>query len=214
MTGIPSAVLAADRRAARWPGYARLLALWSVPAILMILQMEATAFISRRPFVTLPQAFPAVVEWLVWVPATPFIVGLARRFPVWPRISARAALVHACGVAIASLLRATVYSAAMLATGAIAADAFLPYLTRVAIGWLPIAVLVYGGVVAGAIALHYSRSSSDAHMRAADLAAALARAESAALRAQLDPHFLFNSLHSLGAADSQPRRQRVRTDGQ
>ena len=176
-----------------------LVVLWSVPAFLMVMQMQASAFAENRPFYRLPAMIPALAEWLVWVPVTPLVLALADRFPVWPRVSARSVAVHACGVVAATLLRALIYSTATFAFGSLPAMPFPQYFMRISIGWLPSAALVYGVLVTAGVAFHYSREASIGAVRSAELESALARAESASIRAQLDPHFLFNSLHSVGA---------------
>ncbi|MDB4915750.1 MAG: signal transduction histidine kinase LytS [Gemmatimonadetes bacterium] len=173
--------------------------LWSIPACLMILQMQASAYVAHKPWYSLRATIPAMAEWLVWAPVTPLVLALVRKFPVWPRVAPRAVLVHALGIIAATLLRGMIYSLATLMIGKLPQVAFAQYFIRVSIGWLPSAALVYGAIVVAAVALHYSREASASAIRAAELETSLSRAESASIRAQLDPHFLFNSLHSAGA---------------
>jgi signal transduction histidine kinase len=56
---------------------------------------------------------------------------------------------------------------------------------------------LYGLLAAGAYALHGQRRLRDRELAAARAAAQAAEAQVRALRAQLNPHFLFNALHSL-----------------
>ncbi len=60
-------------------------------------------------------------------------------------------------------------------------------------------VLVYGVTVTVALVLHHRRQQALAASRAAALEAQLAQAELTALRMQLQPHFLFNTLHTIGS---------------
>ena len=56
---------------------------------------------------------------------------------------------------------------------------------------------VYAGVVLGWHALAFYRDARDRQLRAAQLEGLLREAQLDALRSQLNPHFLFNSLHSI-----------------
>jgi two-component system LytT family sensor kinase len=62
-----------------------------------------------------------------------------------------------------------------------------------------VAALVYGAIVLSSIAVQYSQLERQSKLHEAELRTSLAQAESAVLRAQLDPHFLMNSLHSIAA---------------
>jgi two-component system, LytTR family, sensor kinase len=60
-------------------------------------------------------------------------------------------------------------------------------------------VLVYWAIVACNHALHYYRSYREKEILASQLETQLAQAQLQALRMQLQPHFLFNALHSISA---------------
>ena len=59
--------------------------------------------------------------------------------------------------------------------------------------------LMYGGVLAAGFAREYFRRDQAARVRATQLEAQLAHARLDALRMQLNPHFLFNTLHAMSA---------------
>jgi len=116
-----------------------LVAVWLVPAAFMALQMFATAVINGTP-VPPPRALvPALAEWLIWVPLTPVIMRLARRYPIaWPP-AAKSLVVHAPGIGAAACLRGTVYAGATyLVVGGPVRIPFGSYLWRVSLAWLPI----------------------------------------------------------------------------
>ena len=193
-----------DRPSSRDGGTRRqvaiLLAVWAVPAAFMILQMYATAIVNRTPLPPARALVPAVAEWLVWVPLTPAIMWLARRYPIaWPP-APRSIGVHAFGIAAAAVVRGTVYAAATFFIGRVVGNVtFAGYLWRIALSWLPIAALVWGAILAAGAALDYAGRLRERELRDAALREQLARAELGALRARLHPHFLFNALHSVGA---------------
>jgi LytS/YehU family sensor histidine kinase len=58
-------------------------------------------------------------------------------------------------------------------------------------------VITYGGVLAAAHALEFYRRFREREIAAAQLSSQLAQAQLAALRMQLHPHFLFNTLHAI-----------------
>jgi signal transduction histidine kinase len=120
----------------------------------------------------------ALLGWGVWRLAT-------RERP--PRPWGRAAAEHALGAVLYSGL----WTAAVYALGRLAHPGGIDW-GDVAVWQFLSGVPVYG-MIAGVA--HASRAT--ARLRERDLAAA--RAELQALRAQLDPHFLFNTLHSVTA---------------
>ena len=58
---------------------------------------------------------------------------------------------------------------------------------------------VYGIILAGAIGFEYYRKYVDRDVKASRLEAQLAQAQLQALKAQIHPHFLFNTLHGISA---------------
>jgi two-component sensor histidine kinase len=73
--------------------------------------------------------------------------------------------------------------------------------------WQFVTGLLLGGAIVGVrVYLHNARRLREQEARTAEAEALRARAELAALRAQLQPHFLFNALHSISAVlRSDPR---------
>ena len=58
-------------------------------------------------------------------------------------------------------------------------------------------ILIYGGIVVAWYAVTYYRDLQERRLESAELVASLQRAQLQALRSQLNPHFLFNTLHSI-----------------
>ena len=177
-----------------------LAAIWAVPAACMVLQMYASAVVNGLPLPPARALVPAVLEWAIWVPLTPVIMRLARRFPIaWPP-RWDAVGVHALGIVAASLARGLAYGGATFLVGRVNSSIpFFGYFWRVSLAWLPMAAVVWGAILAGAFALDYAGRLRERELRDAELREQLARAELGALRARLHPHFLFNALHSVSA---------------
>jgi signal transduction histidine kinase len=76
---------------------------------------------------------------------------------------------------------------------------FWDEVARHALGTLPSNLLVYAALVAGTLAWDNWRLAVRRERTATHLAAELTRAELAALRSKLQPHFLFNALHGISS---------------
>jgi two-component system, LytTR family, sensor kinase len=166
-------------------------AVWSVPAGLATLQAyyyaEGADAIGRW-FVR--EGSP----WLVWIPVTPAIVrwaaspgGLRGR-----RIAAHVALALAMTLVFGLAAGLTMH----VTRRAWESDSLGDWLWMGVVDWLPLQPLVYAGVLATGIALDAARRRRDAELGRAQLETQLAHAQLAALRAQLQPHFLFNTLNA------------------
>lgn len=144
-------------------------------------------------------AYTAAVNGL-WAALTPLIVWFAIRFPLtvdrfWRSIAAHlgAGLVVATvNVGLYVLLFASAYQASVGIGGG---DLFLrKFAGSIYVNFLTYAVIV--GLVSAARAY---RALKDEQIAGARLHEQLALAEASALRAQLQPHFLFNTLNAIAA---------------
>ena len=143
----------------------------------------------RRPFgaaLTLNLIF----YWL-WAAAVPLVVWLGRRFPASRASSIAVHLVAAPAVTIAQLVLA-----APLCTVLLAKHVDLGAMVRLNFhSSLP----TYIVILVASWALDHHAKFRDRERRAAELEVGLARARLEALQRQLDPHFLFNTLHAISA---------------
>lgn len=151
--------------------------------------------------------------WLLWAAFAPLVFWLARRAPVRRR-SGRALLVHAAAATTLSLFHLgfsayLVWAVGRAPPGFALTDQFVFLLG----GYLLMDLLTYAALLAGyevVVSRRRVREVEDERRKLA-LAAARADAENArleaqmtsarlrALRSELDPHFLFNSLNSVAA---------------
>ncbi len=123
---------------------------------------------------------------------------------------ASSVIVHLLAMAGASCVRGVLYTSLNFVLGLFPpALPFFPYLWRAIVGWLPVAAVVYGGILAGGAAVEFARRLSEREVAAARLGEELARAELASIRARLHPHFLFNALHAIGALARGGERDRT-----
>jgi signal transduction histidine kinase len=157
-----------------------LIALWSVPAWYTALNDQMTGLLTTGHLLPWGRMVPPLAEWYLWAPVTPIILRLAARFPIAQRRTWRLIAPHAAAIVAISILRGAIYTSTSITFAHIT-----PALWGAMVFFVPFSAAIYGVIVA-----------IDS---AARLQTQLARAELVALRANLQPHFLFNALHSVGA---------------
>ena len=130
----------------------------------------------------------------------PLVMRLAQRFPLRGSEVNRNLAVHAVAMTAFVFVHVTLFSVAtvLLAPGTNLAT--LPgVLGRSLLSWTVFDAIVYCALVTVNHAVIYYRVSKDRALRASQLEASLAQAQLQMLRMQLQPHFLFNTLHSISA---------------
>jgi two-component system, LytTR family, sensor kinase len=143
----------------------------------------------------------AFSDWLGWLILAPVVFYLARRYPVERPNVARHLLLHLSFAFVAAVLHGLSYYVMEEVTGQLW-DATLPPVTMAllyATKNLVIGVLVYGGLVSLSHGFEYYRRYKERELRATQLTAQLSKAELEVLKMQLQPHFLFNTLHAISA---------------
>jgi signal transduction histidine kinase len=179
----------------RWP---LVLGVWSVPALLAAFETWMFWRMSGRdaPF------WRAVVmegpAWLTYALATPAIFALGRRLPLRrPRLGRTLATHLVCAlVAGAAYTGLATYTSQLFAVTPRPMP-FVRYWASWFLSALPLTTLTYFGILGAGLALTYFAESKRRETEAARLAAQLAEARLGALRMQLHPHFLFNTLNAV-----------------
>jgi two-component system, LytTR family, sensor kinase len=168
--------------------------LWTLPGLINATQMYVTLNTDGYTMSFATAAIWVVLPWQIYTLLTPPIVWLARHFP-FDRI--RNLAVHLVAAVIAGAL----FSLAWLSCGVLAgvktfADP-VATVASLALRQSVITMLAYGLVVAGIWVREHQRRSREAALAQAELATQLAEAQLDALRMQLHPHFLFNTLNAI-----------------
>ena len=185
----------------RLPRWATMVVIWTAFGLAAAAQHNINYSLNRAvdlPFITSLILFMPIA--LYWGLATPLIQRLGRRFPLEPDRWLRSLPAHA--------LAATVLISVLTGWHAALTPAVLPgpvprtVLERASqlwIGWMFWDGILYSAILAVSELVDRQRRLRHQELNAAHLETQLAQAELQALRMQLQPHFLFNALHTIGA---------------
>jgi len=183
----------------RWVGAAVIFASWSLFATLMALQSHYNQRIMGRP-ITWARVFRSEFAYAyIWAVATPLILWLAKRFPVDQRRWYRVAPLHVLACVILVVVQQTTYRLLVPPPSPEWQLRNLASLTRSVILTMDYGIMLYGIVLLLHYAVEYYTRYQEGRVKASQLETRLAQAQLEALKMQLHPHFLFNTLHSISS---------------
>lgn len=171
-------------------------------ALLIATQNHYVLARAGRPMPWGTLALGELPVWYAWLAMSPAIIALTRRFPPLGARLWRNLALHLAAALAATLLMVIVTTAARLAFAPALIPATMSFGEAVRRGFTNSFVVflpIYGIIVAALLAFRFYRDTQARAMRESQLEAALARARLDSLRAQLHPHFLFNTLHAISA---------------
>ena len=173
-------------------------AAWVVPALLGAVNLIAQHRLSGQPAPPLPDLLFAGGDWLLYALLTPGVFVVAKRWPIARPHAARNAALH---LAMSLLFCAAWAGAGTLLRAALTPRALFYPVGKYFVSWLfitfPFGVAVYLSVVAIEHAIRYFVEGRERELQMARLSQQLSGARFAALQAQLNPHFLFNTLNTI-----------------
>jgi two-component system, LytTR family, sensor kinase len=145
----------------------------------------------------------ALTEWELWALLSPFILVLARHFYINRQNWRRTVAIHLLLGLGFSFIQLVMHAAVeqwttwawVPGTQMTFSNSFYYLVTKK----LHINLLTYGVITGVSHAVEYYRRYQERERRTAQLEAQLSRAELHALRMQLHPHFLFNTLNTISA---------------
>jgi len=188
-------------------------AAWIVPAIFAVINRIAQARLQGWEPATIRELLFQAGDWFLYAFLTPGVFAVSRRWPLARPHLVRRAVLHfffallfcvawaTCGVVLRALLirifAPNLYHDAMKAGAA-------QFWLRFSVEWLswvfttlPFGVAVYLCVVGVEHATRYFVDAREREVQVARLSEQLSSARYAALQAQLNPHFLFNTLNTI-----------------
>jgi two-component sensor histidine kinase len=187
------------------PRWSLIIVAWLVPSVIAMLQSTA-GYVLRG---TLAKEWPWVLmqfpRWMTWAAFTPLIFAAAHRFPFRRDRLARSVWMH---ILIAMGISAAIEIVWLQISLVLQTYIEPEVMARVRSNWPEVyatAVLsrvvsgafTYAAVLGVATTLAYHRRFRERELRTAQLEAQLALAQVQALKMQVHPHFLFNTLHAI-----------------
>jgi signal transduction histidine kinase len=150
---------------------------------------------------SLGQVLPAELLYTyVWVVLAPGVMWTARRYPVWREARPRNWAVQLGAMVTFVLLHVAILTLAdRLVDPSVRDTSMRRAFGQNLLSWSVLDAIIYCALVAVHQAVLYYRVSKDRALRASQLEARLAQSQLQMLRMQLQPHFLFNTLHSISA---------------
>ena len=175
--------------------------LWTVIALLQSYQ-SYTSILAEGSTPDFTQVlFLQLSTWLPWAILTPLLFGFSQRYPLERMGSIRSLMLYpSLGVACVAvqILSHTIGMVAFPSeTGRTAS--FLTMYGQM-LRWMSLpGLIVFCGIVGAGHALNYSRKYRERERRMAQLEQQLIEAQLLTLQTQLQPHFFFNTLHSIAS---------------
>ena len=188
-------MVAEQRRRRLWLETAIIFAAWTIFGLLLANQSYVQAALGGRQMPVWVALRPGLMEALLWSLTTIAIFWLARRFPIERGRVLRGIAVHLVAAVVIALAR----SGVMVVLGW-----YLPWVrtrnfTIQFWGTSSQNFLFYALLLGIGHLLLYYRRYREREQAAEQLARGLTEARLQALKMQLQPHFLFNTLHAISA---------------
>lgn len=151
--------------------------------------------------VALTRLMPAqLVFTYAWALLTPLVMYSAKRFPVWGAGRRINWLIQFGAMVCFVVVHVTLFCIVTVTLDHQLTFGELPgTIGRALLAWSVFDAIVFCALLTVHHAAVYYRVSKDRTVRASQLEASLAQAQLQMLRMQLQPHFLFNTLHSISA---------------
>jgi sensor histidine kinase YesM len=183
------------RRWLRWPLIA---AGWTIFGCFFASEVIFARAYAGRPL----NASHTIVVWLicayVWLALTPMVLYLARRFPFELHSWTRNLPVHLAASVVFAFVQVAIYIAvASFIAPIFNREPLRETFRSVFVAEFHFDLLTYWAIIGLSQALDYYRKYREREVRASQLEARLARAQLDALKMQLHPHFLFNTLNTI-----------------
>lgn len=181
------------------PRWLKIFLIWTLFGLLTAVQTHYRYAFGGRPDFGWWRSVAAEVSFAwIWAALTPIVLWLAVRLPLAAKNWWRNALVHMVAAVVLGILSKALWDATILG---LLMDGKTPATFEAAIKMallsLDYGILQYGLVLVTQQAMTWFRKSEQERVRASQLEADLARAQLQALKMQLHPHFLFNTLNTI-----------------
>ncbi len=194
----------------RWTQAGLLIGFWTLIGLIYITSSTLIDLTvgSDQPY-TLERAVWTLLGWYTWIPSTLIVLAFVRRFPLdrdrlFPNV-----LLHLLAAPLVSLFASLLFTGMrgvrLWIDGELLTGWMGDTLSRVFLSSVTLDSVIYITILIGVHAFEYYRKFRERELRASRLEAELAEARLHALRLQLQPHFLFNTFHTIAMLIRQQR---------
>ncbi|MEP6719261.1 MAG: histidine kinase [bacterium] len=185
----------------RWLRLALIWGIWTFVGLVFTLQSYFTSYRSEQPMTLVDSAYLQFTWSYLWALTTPLVLWAASRIPIERSNWLRAALLHVpISLGLSIIVTAIGHVFVWLYWGRMMGRPFsLERMTRFVVLNFSEGVGIYMLIALSSYAFSYYRRYRESQMRTFQLEAQLSHAQLQALKMQLHPHFLFNTLHSISA---------------
>jgi two-component system, LytTR family, sensor kinase len=192
----------------RWLETALIFAAWTVFGLILATQFYMQSELRGQPMSWANVLRHGLLEAYLWAFATVAIFWLARRFPLERGRMRRSSAAHVAGAIVLALARVAVMVELSRQVEWLGERSF----SRQFWGSYSMYLVFYALLLGIAHAVLYHERYRERERAAERLAAGLTEARLQALKMQLQPHFLFNTLNAISAlipAEARPARRMV-----
>jgi sensor histidine kinase YesM len=199
---VPSSTPTPRRWWQRWWGqWAIALLVWTVIAFVFTGMLYYSQLLGERPITWGRAAAYQFIYPYLWAVGTMIVVALARRFPIEGKHWPRRLFYHFVFATLFAIVISGSYQIIYHFLFVNSADK--PYSPWTTLSWIIFNSSenygIYGLILVFLHASRYYQRYREGELKASQLQAQLSNAELQALKMQLQPHFLFNTLHSISA---------------
>ena len=188
-------------RQRRWVRLAAIWGIWTFIGIVFTLQGYFTSFRSERPMPFMESFYLQMTWSYVWALGTSLVLWAAARLPIERSNWIRSALLHipisiVLSVVLTALARVIIWVVLGYRMGR---QLTFQSTVNFVIGNFTEGIGIYLLIALMSYAYSYYQRYREGQVRTLQLEAQLSHAQLQALKMQLHPHFLFNTLHSISA---------------
>ena len=173
--------------------YALSFAFWSIPAILLFVLAGR-----ERNYSMHAQVLLEVLPWYYWALVTPGTIALAHRWPAESLKTLRGFLTHLAHALLSGALCGVIFLLAAVAIGGDMGTAPMHVMiVRGMLFWCMFGLVFYSMIALVGFTLGAQQRLREREIAASKLEMRLVEAQLGALRMQIHPHFLFNTLNTV-----------------
>ena len=185
----------------RWVRLALIWGIWTFIGIVFTLQGYFTSYRSERPVSFVDSLYLQMTWSYLWALATPLVLFAASRLLIERNNWIRSSLLHIpISIILSGIVTALGHIFVWLYWGWSMGRPFsFERMTRFVVANFSEGIGIYLLIALTSYAFSYYRRYREGQLRTLQLEAQLSQARLQALKMQLQPHFLFNTLHSISA---------------